>query len=43
VAFFLEKNPGHGQGDELVCLAEVSPTNLTRAGLRLWQSNYPLQ
>jgi hypothetical protein len=35
VRFFLEQNPGHGDGDELVCLAELSSTNLTAAGRRM--------
>lgn len=34
VRFFLERNPGHVRGDELVCLTEVSLENLTRAGQR---------
>ncbi|MDJ0845024.1 hypothetical protein [Crocosphaera sp.] len=42
VAFFLKKNPNHGQGDELVCLTEVSKANLTKAGLRLWNSKQEL-
>ena len=28
VAFFQERNPGHAQGDELVCLARFHPDNL---------------
>lgn len=40
VDFFLQKNPGHIHGDELVCLAEVSEENLTKAGLRIWHSCY---
>jgi hypothetical protein len=28
VGFFLSKNPGFGQGDELVCMAEISPENM---------------
>ncbi|MCT0253449.1 MULTISPECIES: hypothetical protein [unclassified Synechocystis] len=40
VEFFLQKNPGHVEGDELVCLAEVSAENLTKAGLRIWHSSY---
>jgi hypothetical protein len=28
VAFFLERNPGHGEGDELVCVADLDPRNL---------------
>ena len=35
VAFFLKRNPGHGDGDELVCLTELSDDNLTRAGRRM--------
>lgn len=35
VAFFLEKNPGHAAGDELVCLTELSDENLTAAGWRM--------
>ena len=38
VAFFTRRNPGHLHGDELVCLAEVSEANLTRAGRRLLQA-----
>lgn len=35
VAFFLSRNPGHAQGDELVCLTELGADNLTRAGQRM--------
>lgn len=35
VAFFLKKNPEFYKGNELVCLAELSVDNLTKAGLRL--------
>ena len=28
VAFFQQRNPGHTQGDELVCLARFNPDNL---------------
>jgi hypothetical protein len=35
VAFFARVNPGHADGDELACLAELSKSNLTRAGLRM--------
>jgi hypothetical protein len=35
IAFFARMNPGHEQGDELACLAELSRANLTRAGLRM--------
>lgn len=35
VAFFLGANPEYGTGDELACLTEISPDNLTRAGRRM--------
>ena len=35
VRFFLERNPGHVQGDELVSLSSLSPENLTAAGRRM--------
>jgi hypothetical protein len=35
VAFFLASNPGHAEGDELVCLTELSDDNLTAAGRRV--------
>ena len=35
IAFFLKKNPGHADGDELVSLACLDASNLTRAGLRM--------
>jgi hypothetical protein len=35
VKFFLSRNPAHEQGDELVCLTELSPHNLTPAGRRM--------
>jgi hypothetical protein len=35
IRFFCEKNPGHPLGDELVCIAELSPANLTVAGERM--------
>lgn len=28
VAFFANRNPGHGRGNDLVCLADLRPTNL---------------
>jgi hypothetical protein len=33
--FFTARNPGYGDGDELVCLAEVALDNLSRVGRRL--------
>ena len=35
VAFFAARNPGHAEGDELVCLTELDEANLTRAGRRI--------
>jgi hypothetical protein len=35
VRFFLERNPGHVQGDELVSLSSLSRENLTAAGRRM--------
>jgi hypothetical protein len=37
VAFFLERNPGWTEGDELVCLTEIAEDNLTPAGRRMWR------
>jgi hypothetical protein len=36
IQFFEMRNPNHLQGDELVCLTEISEENLTRAGKRMW-------
>lgn len=35
IAFFVARNPGHAQGDELVCVTEISPENMTAAGRRM--------
>jgi len=35
VAFFLARNPGHLDGDELVCVTELTAANLTAAGRRM--------
>jgi len=35
VSFFMSRNAGHGDGDELVCLTELCPENLTAAGRRM--------
>jgi hypothetical protein len=35
VAYFLRRNPGHHDGDELVCLTELTESNLTPAGRRM--------
>jgi hypothetical protein len=39
IRFFATKNPGHDQGDELVCLTEICAENLTTAGKRMWFTN----
>lgn len=46
VAFFTARNPGAARGDELVCLCELSPENLSRAGHRMitamrWPADVP--
>ncbi len=35
IRFFLERNPGHAEGDELVCLCDLDDANLTAVGRRL--------
>jgi hypothetical protein len=35
VQFFLERNPGHVHGDELVCIASLDQDNLAPAGRRV--------
>lgn len=37
IKFFNSNNPGHINGDELVCLTEICPNNLTKAGRRMWK------
>ncbi len=37
IAFFAERNPGHEQGDELVCFAVLAENDLTRLGRRMWR------
>jgi hypothetical protein len=34
IAFFLQRNPGYVSGDELACLAELTPSNLRSFALR---------
>ena len=38
VRFFVSANPGHVEGDELVCWARLTHDNLTAAGARMWHS-----
>ena len=35
VAFYISQNPGHLNGDELVCITRVHPDNFTPAGRRM--------
>ncbi len=35
IAFYVARNPGHTQGDELVCLTQIHPANFTPAGKRM--------
>jgi len=42
IAFFAERNPGHLQGDELVCFCELAEKTLTRLGKRLWRKGQKL-
>lgn len=37
VRYFLEHNPGYTQGDELVCLAELSEANIRPVALRVFR------
>lgn len=37
VAFFVERNPGHVDGDELVCLTQLHLDNFTPAGMRMYR------
>ena len=37
IAFFAERNPGHEQGDELVCFSILAEDKLTRLGKRMWR------
>jgi hypothetical protein len=36
VRFFASANPGHAEGDELVCWTRLAEDNLTDAGARMW-------
>lgn len=41
VRYFLQRNPGYRRGDELVCLAEISETNLRPYTLRAFTRAMP--
>lgn len=43
VEFFEKINSGYINGDELVCLTEISYENLTRAGKRMWDAKSSLE
>lgn len=38
--FFLRKNPGHAEGDELVCLTEMEEGNLRKFALRAFKEGF---
>lgn len=38
VEFFVARNPGYTNGDELVCWTRLSEENLTAAGARMWHA-----
>jgi hypothetical protein len=38
VRFFASANPGHADGDELVCWTRLTRDNLTTAGARMWHA-----
>ena len=40
VRFFLDRNPGYTQGDELVCLCELSASNLRPIARRVFEQGY---
>lgn len=42
IAYFAENNPGHDQGDELVCIAELSEQQFTKLGQRMWRKGQEL-
>lgn len=42
IAFFAERNPGHEQGDELVCCSILSDDKLTPLGRRMWEKGRKL-
>ncbi len=42
IAFFAERNPGHDQGDELVCFAALAEEDLTPLGRRMWRKGRKL-
>jgi len=43
VRFFASANPGHANGDELVCWTRLTQDNLTAAGTRMWHATERVQ
>lgn len=43
IAFFQRVNPGHVRGDELACITEISPNNVTLAGKRMLGDGEPAE
>jgi hypothetical protein len=41
VQYFLERNPGYAEGDELVCFAEVCNSNLKPYARRIFAASFP--
>lgn len=39
IRFFVAKNPGHAEGDELCCIARMTPENFSAAAQRMIQSS----
>ena len=42
IAFFAERNPGHPDGDALVCICELSDKTFTKLGKRMWRKGQDL-
>ena len=42
IAYFAERNPGHPEGDALVCFCELSEETLTKLGKRMWRKGQRL-
>lgn len=42
IAFFAKRNPGHEQGDELVCFCDLAEYKLTKLGQRMWRKGQKL-
>lgn len=40
IAYFLERNPQHARGDELVCLCELEPANLRSFALHAFRAGF---